>query len=749
LAEVKRLLSAAHLVTLTGVGGVGKTRLAVRVGSELGRAYPDGVWHVELGTLADPDLVAYAVVETLHLRGATESSAARLLTDRLADRELLLVLDNCEHLLDACARLAVTLLESCPGLRILCTSRQALGVAGEKVFTVEPLAVAAGAARAGGSADGHPALRLFVERAVAVAPGFTLGSHNQPVVADICARLDGLPLAIELAAARLRTLTVEQLADALTDRFAVLAARYAVPSHHRRLRDTFGWSFELCSAAERLLWARLTVFGGSFDLDAAVAVCASDDLPGPAIRAAIGGLVEKSIVVREERTGQVRYRLLETVREYGRGRLPAGDSPERLPRRHRDWYLRLAERFDTEWFGPDQVEWANRIRTEWTNLRAALGWCLTTPGEAERGQLMAGLLHNFWSGCGAVAEGRHWLDRAVATDPGPTLARVRAMSARTRVLITQADYAAATASAEEAVSLAHDLDDPYLLARTTYDAGMVVFVRGGDLSRAQVLLEEGLTRFAAIGTAPLDYATALMTLALAVLYGGDPHRAQVLCAECDELSRRRGDRWWRAFNLRASAEVAYARGAFAEGERQAQEALGLHHLMGTTNGMVAALDEIAYAAAAGGDPERAARLLGASSAIATSLGQDYASRRRYWRGREGRLDDLRSAVGENAFDTAFEHGGRMDLDDTVRYALRAADAAHRPRKPIEASARSPLTPREREVAELVAQGLSNHEIATRLVVSRRTAESHVENILRKLGFTSRAQVATWITQLPA
>jgi predicted ATPase/DNA-binding CsgD family transcriptional regulator len=699
LAEVRRLLSTARLVTLTGVGGAGKTRLAVRAGRELRRAFPDGVWHVELGTLADRDLVEYAVVETLRLGGSAELSATGLLAEYLADRELMLILDNCEHLLDACAALAVTLLRSCPGLRILCTSRQPLGVIGEAL------------------------------------------------VADICARLDGLPLAIELAAARLRTLTVEQLSAGLADRFGILATRHAVSFHHRRLRDTFGWSFELCSAAERALWCRLAVFDGSFDLDAAVAVCASDDLPDEALLDTVGELVDKSIVVREQLAGQVRYRLLETVREYGLSRLPEADAdPAGLMRRHRDWYLRLATRFAAEWFGPDQVGWAGRLRAERANLRTALGWSLTTPGETEGGLRLAAALEWFWLGCGALAEGRLWLERALAAtgDAEPTPARVYAMSVRTRILVTQSDHSA-VASAAQTAALAHTVDDPLLLAWASYDAGAAHFLRTGELDRARELLDDARARFAALGTAPLGHAMALTTLAHVTLHSGDLDRAERLCAAALESCRRCGERWWLAYTLLASAAVSFHRGEIAEGERQAREALPLHYALGSGSGVVSALDSLAYVAAANGDLDRAACLLGASTTLAKLLGQHTTARRRYWWGWENVPADLRSTLGDAAFDLAFQRGEQMSRDGAVGYALGVDQTSGRlpaPRVP----SRVPLTRRERQVAELIAQGLSNHRIASRLVISQRTAESHVENILSKLGFGSRAQVATWYTR---
>ena len=740
LRAVRAALATARLVTLTGVGGAGKTRLAVRLGHELRRVYPDGVWHVELGSVAEDDLIGYAVLEVLGLRSGSDLPPVSHVVDYLADRTLLLIVDNCEHVLAGCARLLMALLPACPGLRILCTSRQPLGVLGEVVFPVLPLAVPGSTAK--GTARSYPAVALFAERAVAVAPGFGVDTGNEPYVMEICRRLDGLPLAIELAAARLRTLTVEQLAARLTDRFAVLEARHAAQAHHRRLWDTFAWSFELCSVAERELWARLSVFPGSFCLDAATAVCGGDDLSGDAVLEALVGLVDKSVVLRDDAPGPVPYRLLESVREYGYARLDTTDPGMGLVRRrHRDWYRGLAERFDAEWFGPDQVSWAGRMRAELPNVRAALEWCLSTPGETPTGLGLAAALRYYWTGCGALSEGRHWLDRLLAADSRPTAARVRALSARSRVVITQADHAAAAECTAENLRLARTLGDPLLLATASYEAGAAVLMLGGDLARAHALLEEAAAGLAGSATEALTAAMTLTTLALTTLHHGDPAGAQRLCTRAQQHCRERGDRWWLAYSLHASGVVAAHQGAPEEAEAYAREALSLHNEIGDVSGSVAALDDLADAAASSGDDERAARLIGGSFEIGLSAGLDADARRRYWRGRETPIETIRSRCGQERFTAAFEDGRRMGLDEAVAFASGTVPA----REPVVGSepAGVPLTRREREVADLVAQGMSNREIAGRLVISQRTAESHVANLMRKLGMTSRTQVVIW------
>jgi non-specific serine/threonine protein kinase len=372
----------------------------------------------------------YAVLETLGITRGTDPPI-RILENHLAERRLMLVLDNCEHMIDACAELVGRLLRAAPELRVLCTSRQPLGIVGEALYVVPPLGVPArGAPLPRGDASVNAALALFAARAAAVSPGFALTADNRPVLVEICERLDGLPLAIELAAVQLRVRSVADLHAGLARRVHSLSARHASPVHHRGLRDSFDWSFELCSPAERRLWPRLAVFAGSFSLDAVAGVCADEDLPAEGMLDVVAGLVDKSIVLREEAAGDVRYRLLETVREYGRQRL-SEDALAALRRRHRDWYLELAERFEAQWFGPDQPRWSARLRADLDNLRGALGWCLDTPGEARAGLRMVGALQFFSIGCGRLTEGRYWLERMLPADPAPTAARVVALSAYT------------------------------------------------------------------------------------------------------------------------------------------------------------------------------------------------------------------------------------------------------------------------------------------------------------------------------
>ncbi len=375
LSETRRLLAASRMLTLTGVGGVGKTRLALRMAAEVRRTFPDGVWFVELAALNDPQLLPHTVANTLELRQVSADPAGDLAV-YLEEKRLLVVLDNCEHLTGACAVLASKLLAAAPGLRILATSRHVLGVEGEQILSVPPLSTPdPGQEVLAGDATHYESVSLFLDRATAVAPDFAITEANRAAVVELCRRLDGIPLAIELAAVWLRILSPAQILDRLEDRFRLLASgRPAMPPRQQALDATVGWSYDLCSPAERLMWARLSVFSGGFDLEAAEEVCDGDGIPRDDVLNLVASLVNKSIVVRYQATEQTTawYQMLETVRQYGAARLDEDDLRE-LQVRHRDHYRRLAKQFGLESFGPRQADWFIRLRREHGNIRCSPG----------------------------------------------------------------------------------------------------------------------------------------------------------------------------------------------------------------------------------------------------------------------------------------------------------------------------------------------------------------------------------------
>jgi predicted ATPase/DNA-binding CsgD family transcriptional regulator len=750
VVEVKRLLTESRLVTLTGVGGCGKTRLALRVAAELRRTFTDGVWLVDLAPVTDGALIVHAVAAALDAGDLSHRSPLDVVVEVLRKRQVLLVLDNCEHVLDGCALFTLAALRGAGGLRMLCTSRQPLGVVGEHVWTVPPLACPEPRGQLAPTASvRYSALALFALRATAVSPGFVLTADNIATVADICRRLDGLPLAIELAAARLRALSLDQLATSLQHGFPSLAARAATPAWHRTLEAAFGWSYRACSPAERATWQRVSIFADSFDLPAAQAVCAGDGITDAEMLPAVAGLVDKSVLVRDEPPTGVRYRLLATVREYGLSRLRAADAAREaaLRRRHANWYRQLTNRFEAHWFGPHQQVWIERITVELPNLRAALQFCLSTPADAPTGQRIAADLIFYWHAVALVHEGHHWCAQAVAVDARPTSDRLRALLAHAYNLYTQGNSDAAVARAQEALDLASRLNEPELRARAVYGLGTALLV-SGDLATARPVLQEAVARLAELGNADAHRAYALSPLAVTLLFQGEAQQADRVCAQLRDIRRVHGERWWLGYVLVASALAALALGDPDRATGYVRESLRSRHDMHDVQGIAGSVERLAWIAATVGDYQRAARLLGAADQLWRIIGVTLYGAAQWLRGRQECEARTREGLGDQAYEQARHDGSAFTTDQAVRYALgERPDPQPAPTGPAPAGAPDyPLTPREFEVAELVAQGLSNKQIAARLVLSRRTAESHVENILRKLGFTSRTQIAGWISQ---
>jgi predicted ATPase/DNA-binding SARP family transcriptional activator len=456
--EVKRLLAMTRLLTLTGVGGSGKTRLAIELARDLAGAYPDGAWLVELASLSDPALVPQAVARALGVREQPGRQLTETLEDALRGRKMFLVLDNCEHLIEAVVRLVDVLLDSCPHLRVLATSRETLGAAGEVAWVVPSLTVPE--ASTTDKLEGYEAVRLFVERARQRDPSFVLTSRSGPAVAQVCRRLEGIPLAIELAAARMGALSVEQVAERLEDPLKLLGVGSRTAARQRTLRAALGWSHDLLGDAERKFFCRLSVFAGGWTLEAAEEVCSGEGVERDHALDLLSRLVDKSLVVAEvEQEGAMRYRMLEPVRQYARERLEEGGMVEWLRGRHAGYYLKLAEEpggedADPRMKGSPPVAWLKRMGTEHANLRAALGWSLDTDAE-ELGLRLAVALWWFWHTLGTLIEGRRYLEGAVSNSSSPAAARLRAraLNGAAGIVIPQGDYEAAIAFAQEGLAL--------------------------------------------------------------------------------------------------------------------------------------------------------------------------------------------------------------------------------------------------------------------------------------------------------
>lgn len=750
-ADLKRALGTSRLVTLTGPGGVGKTRLALQTAHELRRVFPDGVWLTELVRLRDPALVPQAVAAALDLRDQSTRAPETVLTEYLGTRHLLLVLDNCEHVLDACSRLVHTLLAATPDLRVLATSRESLRIQAECVWPVPPLTVPAtdGDLR-DGSGLRYEALVLFEDRVNAVLPGFRVASDNEAAVVQLCRRLDGVPLAIELAAVRARALSVDQILGRLEDRFRLLTAgnRAALP-RHQTLRAAVDWSFQLCDEQERLLWARCSVFAGEFDLDAAESVCGGDGLSPGNVLNGIADLVDKSILTRSPGTkAGARYQMLETIRAYGRERLAEAGEDNALRRRHRDYYLHLSEQSDADSWGPRQPQWARRLSGERANIWAALDYCLTTPGEARAGLRMAGALWFCWMGCGHAREGRHWLGRALTLDTAPSRERARALWVAGWIAVAQGDNTPSQVMLRESRDLARQLGDEDDLAYATQLLGDAEsFV--GNVSHAAALLDEAIARHRAARAWTVTSVLALVPRARVAFELGDTGQALALLTEGQDICRSTGEHWassWLEFNIGAIVALT---GDARAAEVHLREALrkkdDLHDLLG----IPFCLDLLASTAANSDDAYRAALLLGAAERLWEQVYSPLFNYGAMLGLRAQAQERARDALGAQEFDAARRRGLLMSDTDVIAYALGDEPAPYTPgpratRLPVQA-AEPTLTKREREVAELAATGMSNKEIAARLVISRRTAEAHIEHILVKLGFTSRTQIAAWLT----
>jgi predicted ATPase/DNA-binding CsgD family transcriptional regulator len=740
---VRRLLATNRLVTLTGAGGVGKTRLALRVGAEMRRAFPDGVWFVELAQLREPDLVAVTVAEALGVREEAISPDAPGLAAFLSDQQTLLILDNCEQLIGACADLAATLLASCPELRILVTSRQALRIAGEATLAVQPLSVPDEDTATPADLPRYESANLLVERAAAVLPGFEVTPENVATVVTLCRALEGMPLAIELAVARLRVLSLDQIVERLADRYRLLTTGTRnAPARQQTLRALIDWSWDLCSPQEQTLWARMSVFSGGLELDAGEAVCSGGVLAPESILDLIASLVDKSVVMRIEDGRRVRYRMLEVIREYGAARLAEAGEQHDFAERHCRWFAGLAAYGDRHWVSQDQAVLMVRLRHEQGNLRVALEHAVTN-GPPERALRFAADLENHWFVRGFLSEGRHWLDRALALPPPRHWTRVKALRVNAAIATVQGDFARAEALLDDAQALCDTLPPSVEQAFIALVRGNIGMFRGDDPATAVALFEEALALFRRRGArGGVVWTLACLGLTRGLAYG--PAKGYPDLYACRDMAARSGDVWWRSYALWALSVLRWRDGDTAGAAEAAKESLRLGNTMEDEQfGAGLSLAAMAWIAGTEGRDLRAAQLLGAADrmwgAMHTSL-RVFRSLKDF---HDACVAQVRSRLGDRAFDAAWHRGEELSTAEAVELAL---ERQPRPGGPAP-RADGPdfgLTRREREVAALIAEGLSNREIAARLVVAQRTAEGHVENILSKLGFTSRAQVAGWL-----
>ena len=621
MAEVKRLLSTASLVTLTGSGGAGKTRLALQVAADVLEDYRDGVWLAEFAPIADPALVPKTVATALNVPEEPERELVETLVAVLRAKTLLLVLDNCEHTLAACRELAVALLRACPQVRVLATSREGLGVPGETLWRVPSLSVPKEIRHLA-----HPeelvlydAVRLFVDRAVATTPGFTVTRENAAAVAQVCRRLDGIPLAIELAAARVKVLAVEQIAVRLDDRFRLLTggSRIALP-RHQTLRAAIDWSYDLLSERERALLRRLSVFAGGWTLEAAEAVCTGGDIEASDVLDLLTQLVDKSLVVAQTQGGEAGYQLLETVREYGRVRLRDSEAAEQVQRRHRDWCLALAEQVEPKLDGREKEIWLDRLERENDNLRASLDWSFEHR-DADAVMRMAKSLYRFWEIRGYWNEGLHWLEAALLLDGGaPSPMRAKTLAAAGALARLLGDTQRAVARLEESVAAYRALGDQGGMADALLPLGITAY-RQSDYDRAVLLLEESTALSRASGD-KTTLAFSIYLLGILARVRGDYGKAETLGKESLALNRALGLNWRAGLALDGLGLVALCQGDNERAKSLFQQALTLHEQEGYRYGQAASLNSSGIVAYVQGDYERAGALSEQSLALSRKTG---------------------------------------------------------------------------------------------------------------------------------
>ncbi len=755
ISQVKGLLSTTRLLTLTGAGGAGKTRLASQVAAEALDDFPDGVWMVDLAPLADPALVPQAVAAALSAAEQPGRPLLSTLGDALRYKSLLLVLDNCEHLQAASAQLAEHLLRSCQALQILATSRVPLSVSGETLWRIPSLSLPDPRTMSMTSPSHmqeYEAIQLFVERARASHATFTLTPDNAPAVAQICQRLDGMALAIELAAARTRALAVEQIAAKLDDRFRLLTGGSSSLPRHQTLRATMDWSYGLLGEKEQILLRRLSVFVGGWNLEAAEAICSGDSLASVDILDVLMQLVDKSLITVDAQRREARYRLLETVRQFGEERLEAAGERATLRRRHRDWFLNLAELADSRLRGPEENLWVARLEAEHDNLRAALDWCTEDDG-ANLGLRLARALEWFWFLAGHWSEGRVRLEQEIERSTDAPLALLpKVLVGAARLAFSQGDSGRAKVLINRGLTLSRELGDKAGTAWFLIWRGILAVART-DYVGAIPPLEESLALNRDLGDKWWT-VESLVYLGIAAAMQGDYRKAETFLQQSLALSRETENPNNLKWSLRICGLLALREKDFERGEAFLTETLRYcrdPRTHGILNPAIVerTLEGLAQVASGRLDYARAVALFGAAEALRETLGATTSGWVPGADNHDRYVASARSGLGDAAFVAGWAQGRAMSLEQTIEYALTPAEKppiqADLAKRKADGTAQG-LTAREREVAALVALGLTNRDIAERLVVAERTAETHIQNILNKLGFTSRAQIAAWAAE---
>lgn len=668
LSGVRGLLASRRLVTLTGPGGVGKTRLAIRAAEGFDRRlFPDGLWFVDFAPLHGHALLAETIVQVLGIGNNSSRNAVDALLAYLRNKRMLLLLDNCDRVVAECSDLVSTLLQGAPELHLLVTSRRALRTSQEHLFGVEPLdAPTPHRAGADGGRRQHAA-ELFAQRARAVAPDFTVTDENHETIARLCQQLDGMPLAIELAAARLQVLSLDELANKLSGESLPAMPHRRPQGRHGTMNATLRWSYELCSEAERLMWARMSVFSGGFDLAEAESVCADTRIETGSVADLVAGLVDESILIRHDRSGHDRYWLLDAVRGFGLELLRDRGEYDEMRCKHRDYYLWLAEQGEHEWFGPHQVGWFDRLRPEHSNLRTALDHCLAA-GEIRTGMRMASALWFYWIACGYVSEGRYWLERVLSLDTMPSAERATALWVDGYLAVFQGDNQGAVGALEESRGIADELGDPSASAYVTQMLGLAALARG-EMREADALLTHALEQHESADRFDGIVTIGRVMIAYAAVGEGEYDRAIELSKRVQHDSERHGDLWARSWALWTLALVEWSRGQPEETDRYARSCLRIKQIFHDVLGMAFALEVLAWTAGVTGRLERAAVLLGSAHGTWLTMGQPMADAPQLLHSHDLSVSHVRATLGEQAFQEAFDHGRYLDVHEAADYGL--------------------------------------------------------------------------------
>jgi non-specific serine/threonine protein kinase len=735
LTELAAALRQARLVTIAGASGLGKTRLAVELARQMLPEHPDGVWFASLAGVTDPAQVPREVATALGLREQYAVSAVEALPGHIGARQLLLVLDNCEHLLEVCARLIEGLLRDCPGMRVLATGHEPLRVPGERVWRISPLGLPGsdnGWASFENVAEAE-AIRLFRARAGLVQPQFALTPANAAAVVGICRRLDGIPLAIELAAARTEMMSVDDILARLEDRFRLLTggSRTALP-RHQTLRAALDWGHQLLNDDERTLFRRLSVFSGPFELAAAEAVGATADLPTETVLGHLSGLVDKSLVVAAAGPGdRTRCRMLETVRQYAAERLLDAGEGDETRRRHADHFLAVAEVAAAFERRPGQAEWLARLEFDHEDLRAAMLWCRAH--DHERWVRLALALGWFWLVRGHLSEGREWLGGVIGLPSLALADRARALYWLARLAFWQGAYPVAEELGEGALAAYRALGDE-LGAGWTLNVLGSVHLYAGETARAAERFDQALD---AAPDVELRVDTLVAMGELHLVVGDVPGSRRPLEQALAEASGPDG-RWLVALGVLFLAIADFFDREHRRSRERLDEALDAFHELGNRGLLSAALYVAGALVLAEGAPERALRLCGAAMAMRDTIRAPLAPG---WQdlARSVVIEPAQALVGVERAESALVEGARLGADEAVAEARMA-------QLPATAAGEGwgPLSRREREVAALVARGLTNKQIADQLVIAERTVEGHLERIRGKLGLRSRTQIAVWV-----